>query len=158
MSLNKVMLIGHLGADPEVRQTTQGVPVVSLRVATSERYKDKRTGQDKEQTEWHSVVIWGRHDGDSIATVAEKYLKKGSKVYLEGKLQTRKWQDQNGNDRWSTEIVLRGFDAKLELLDRKEGGGRPPAPDSPDDYGQTKSSPAKNQVPAGLDDDDSIPF
>ena len=118
-SLNKVMLIGNLGADPEIRSFQNGGRVANLRIATSETWKD-RDGQRQERTEWHTVAIFS----DGLVNVVENYLKKGSKVFIEGKLQTRKWQDQSGNDRYSTEVVLRGFDGTLTMLDgRGEGGG-----------------------------------
>ncbi|WP_299196633.1 single-stranded DNA-binding protein [uncultured Erythrobacter sp.] len=119
-SLNKVMLIGNLGADPEVRSFQNGGKVCNLRIATSETWKDRNTGDRQERTEWHTVAIFS----EGLVNVAENYLKKGSKVYVEGQLQTRKWQDQNGQDRYSTEIVLRGFNGTLTMLDgRGEGGG-----------------------------------
>jgi len=119
-SVNKVILVGNLGADPEVRRLQSGDPVVNLRIATSESWRDKNSGERKEKTEWHQVVIFN----DNLAKVAEQYLKKGMKVYLEGQLQTRKWQDQNGNDRYSTEVVLQKFRGELQMLDsRGEGGG-----------------------------------
>lgn len=118
-SLNKVMLIGNLGADPEVRTFQNGGKVCNLRVATSERWKDRETGEPQERTEWHTVAIFN----EGLVRVAEQYLRKGSKVYIEGQLQTRKWQDQEGNDRYSTEVVLRGWGGTLHMLDRREGGG-----------------------------------
>src|SRR6201991_3009044 len=119
-SVNKVILIGNLGKDPEVRRTQDGRPIVNLRVATSDTWRDKATGERKEKTEWHRVVIFS----EGLAKVAEQYLKKGSKVYLEGALQTRKWQDQSGQDKYSTEVVLQGFNSNLTMLDgRGEGGG-----------------------------------
>ena len=119
-SVNKVIILGNLGRDPEVRTFQNGGKVCNLRIATSETWKDKNTGERREKTEWHSVAIFS----EGLVRVAEQYLKKGSKVYLEGKLQTRKWQDQSGNDRYSTEVVLQGFDASLVMLDaRGEGGG-----------------------------------
>jgi len=119
-SVNKVILVGNLGADPEVRRLQSGDPVVNLRIATSENWRDKNSGERREKTEWHQVVIFN----DNLAKVAEQYLKKGMKVYLEGQLQTRKWQDQNGNDRYSTEVVLQKFRGELQMLDsRGEGGG-----------------------------------
>ena len=117
-SVNKVILVGNLGADPEVRQFQNGGQVCNLRVATSETWKDKNTGERREKTEWHQVAIFS----EGLVRVAQNYLKKGSKIYLEGKLQTRKWQDQNGNDRYSTEVVLQGFDATLVMLDSAGGG------------------------------------
>ncbi len=119
-SLNKVMLIGNLGADPEIRSFQNGGRVCNLRIATSETWKDRNTGERQERTEWHTVAIFS----EGLVNVAENYLKKGSKVFIEGQLQTRKWQDQNGQDRYSTEIVLRGFNGTLTMLDgRGEGGG-----------------------------------
>ncbi|MEE2692219.1 MAG: single-stranded DNA-binding protein [Pseudomonadota bacterium] len=118
-SVNKVILIGNLGADPEVRQTQDGRPIANLRVATSETWKDRNTGERREKTEWHRVVIFS----EGLARVAEQYLKKGSKVYIEGQLQTRKWTDQSGQEKYSTEVVLQGFNATLVMLDgRREGG------------------------------------
>ena len=118
-SVNKVILIGNLGADPEVRQFSNGNKVCNLRVATSDTWKDKNTGERKEKTEWHSVAIFQ----EGLVRIAEQYLKKGSKVYIEGQLQTRKWQDQSGADKYSTEIVLQGFGGTLTMLDGANGGG-----------------------------------
>ena len=118
-SLNKVMLIGNLGADPEVRTFQNGGKVCNLRVATTETWKDRNSGERQERTEWHTVAIFN----EGLAGVAERYLKKGSKVYIEGQLQTRKWQDQNGNDRYSTEVVLRGPNSVMTMLDSAGGGG-----------------------------------
>ena len=119
-SLNKVMLIGNLGQDPEVRSFQNGGKVCNLRIATSEQWKDRNTGERQERTEWHTVAIFS----EGLISVCENYLKKGSKVFIEGKLQTRKWQDQNGQDRYSTEVVLRGFDGTLTMLDGPGGGQR----------------------------------
>lgn len=129
--VNKVILVGNLGADPESRSLNNGGEVVNLRIATSETWKD-RDGQRQERTEWHQVVIFNEH----IGKVAKDYLKKGSKCYLEGKLQTRKWTDQSGNDRYSTEVVIQRFGGELVLLDKREGGGR----DYGDGYGGSESS------------------
>lgn len=118
-SVNKVILVGNLGRDPEVRTFQNGGKVCNLRIATSETWKDKQSGERKERTEWHSVAIFN----EALAGVAERYLKKGSKVYIEGKLQTRKWQDQSGADRYTTEVVLQGFDGNLTMLDGPSGGG-----------------------------------
>ena len=118
-SVNKVILIGNLGADPEVRSFQNGGKVCSIRIATSESWKDRTSGERKERTEWHSVSIFS----EGLVSVAERYLRKGSKVYIEGQLRTRKWQDQQGQDRYTTEVVLQGFDAKLVMLDGREGGG-----------------------------------
>ncbi len=118
-SVNKVILVGNLGKDPEVRRMQDGRPVVNLSVATSESWRDKATGERKEKTEWHRVVIFN----EGLAKIAEQYLKKGSKIYLEGQLQTRKWTDQQGVDKYSTEVVLQGFNSALTMLDRAGGGG-----------------------------------
>lgn len=118
-SLNRVMLIGNLGRDPEVRSFQNGGKVCNLRIATSENWKDRNTGERREKTEWHSVSIFN----EGLVRVAEQYLKKGSKVYIEGALQTRKWQDQSGTDRYSTEVVLQGFGSTLTMLDGKGQGG-----------------------------------
>jgi single-strand DNA-binding protein len=117
-SVNKVILVGNLGRDPEVRRLNSGEPVVNLRIATSETWKDKASGERKEKTEWHSVVIFN----ENLARVAEQYLKKGSKVYVEGQLQTRKWQDQQGQEKYTTEIVLQRFRGELTILDSRGGG------------------------------------
>ncbi|MEX0684028.1 MAG: single-stranded DNA-binding protein [Dehalococcoidia bacterium] len=158
-SLNRVTLVGNCGGDPEIKQTTQGVPFANFSLATSESYKD-REGQKKEHTDWHRVTVWGRHDGDSLCTIVEKYVRKGSKILVEGQLKTRKWQAQDGTDRYSTEVVLRGFDAKLLLLGDSGGGGsRPPPPASPDEYGSSSSRPQANRPASDPDVDDSdIPF
>jgi len=118
-SVNKVILVGNLGRDPEVRSFQNGGKVVNLRIATSETWRDKATGERKERTEWHSVAIFN----ENIGKIAEQYLRKGSKVYVEGQLETRKWQDQSGADRYSTEVVLRPYTGSLTLLDGREGGG-----------------------------------
>ena len=118
-SVNKVILVGNLGRDPESRSFQNGGKVVNLRIATSENWKDRATGERKEKTEWHSVAIFN----ENLAKIAEQYLRKGSKVYIEGQLQTRKWQDNAGADRYSTEIVLGNFNGTLTLLDGREGGG-----------------------------------
>ena len=118
-SVNKVILVGNLGADPEIRQTKDGRPIANLSIATSESWKDRNTGERRDKTEWHRVVIFS----EGLAKIAQNYLKKGAKVYIEGQLQTRKWQDQNGQDRYSTEVVLQGFNATLTMLDSRGGGG-----------------------------------
>ncbi|MEI2299886.1 single-stranded DNA-binding protein [Ensifer sp. MJa1] len=119
-SVNKVILIGNVGADPEIRRTQDGRPIANLRIATSETWRDRNSGERKEKTEWHTVVVFN----EGLCKVVEQYVKKGAKLYIEGALQTRKWQDQNGNDRYSTEIVLQGFNSTLTMLDgRGEGGG-----------------------------------
>jgi len=146
-SVNKVILVGNLGADPEVRNLPSGGKVVNLSIATSENWKDKNTGEKKEKTEWHRVVIFG----DGLTRVAEQYLKKGSKVYIEGQLQTRKWQDQSGADKYSTEVVLQGFNSALVMLDGANGD-RAPSEGS----GSRPSKGGGSAAPGGLDDD--IPF
>lgn len=118
-SVNKVIIIGNLGRDPEVRSFQNGGKVCNLRIATSETWKDRNTGERRERTEWHSVAVFS----EGLVRVCEQYLRKGSKVYIEGKLQTRKWQDQSGQDRYSTEVVLQGFDATLVMLDGRNDGG-----------------------------------
>lgn len=156
-SLNKVMLIGHLGADPEIRRTSAGDPVATFRVATSESWKDKTTGEKKERTEWHTIVVFN----EGLAKVAEQYLKKGAKVYVEGQLSTRKWQGQDGQDRYTTEVVLQKFRGALEMLDRLPSN-RPPGADSPDQYGtqSSRGDTGRQQHPSrGVQDlDDDIPF
>lgn len=117
-SVNKVILVGNLGADPEVKSFQNGGRIANLRIATSEDWKDRQTGEKKERTEWHSVVL----QSDGLVGVAERFLKKGSKVYIEGQLRTRKWQDQSGNDRYTTEVSVGGFDGKLVMLDGARGG------------------------------------
>ena len=148
-SVNKVILVGNLGRDPEVRSMQNGGKVCNLSVATSERWKDRNTGEQQERTEWHRVVIFD----DRIVDVAERFLSKGSKVYLEGELQTRKWQDQSGQDRYTTEVVLRRFRGQLTMLDSRGGGGGGGFGESNDGYNQ--DAPA---APAGSDLDDEIPF
>lgn len=118
-SVNKVILVGNLGADPETRSFNNGGKVCNIRIATSENWKDRNSGERKERTEWHTVAIFS----EGLVSVAERYLRKGSKVYIEGQLRTRKWQDQQGQDRYTTEVVLQGFDAKLVMLDGPQGGG-----------------------------------
>jgi len=155
-SVNKVILIGNLGADPEIRRTQDGRPIANLRVATSESWRDKATGERREKTEWHRVVIFN----EGLCKIAEQYLKKGSKVYLEGALQTRKWTDKDGHERYSTEVVLQGFNSQLTMLDTRGGGGA----ESSDDFGSSGPSAARERKPAlagagkSADMDDEIPF
>lgn len=148
----RVELIGHLGADPEVKHTQSGNIVANLRVATSERWRDKQTGERKERTEWHRVVIWN----EGLAKVAEQYLKKGSKVFISGKLQTRKWTDQQNIERYSTEVVLQGFGSELVMLDGKEksNGERSDF----DDEQERKSAGNQSQRPLEKELNDEIPF
>jgi single-strand DNA-binding protein len=156
--VNKVILVGNLGADPESRSFSNGGEVVNLRIATSENWKD-RDGNRQERTEWHSVAIFN----ENLGRVAKNYLRKGSKVYIEGQLQTRKWQDQSGNDRYTTEIVLQKFRGELVLLDSREGsgGGRGALNEDYDDFGggapqRTQSRPQPAAFDTDLDDD--VPF
>lgn len=167
-SVNKVILVGNLGRDPEVRRLPSGSPVVNLRIATSENWRDRSSGERKEKTEWHSVVIFN----ENLAKVAEQYLRKGSKVYIEGQLQTRKWQDQSGQDRYSTEVVVQGFKGELTLLDSRGGGGGEAGDysDQGDDFGSSgpmsrgssgggRSGGGGRPAPGPSHDmDDEIPF
>jgi len=178
-SVNKVILVGNLGRDPESRSFQNGGKVVNLRIATSESWKDRSSGERREKTEWHSVAIFN----EPLANTAERYLRKGSKVYLEGQLQTRKWTDNEGKERYSTEVVLQGFNAVLVLLDRREGeggggGGRDwdeggssfggggssgggSSGGSSGSYGGGRSggsSPQRDNDPFGVDLDDDVPF
>ena len=164
--VNKVILVGNLGADPEARSLNNGGEVVNLRVATSESWSDKATGERKEKTEWHQVVIFN----ENLGRVAKNYLRKGSKVYLEGQIQTRKWTDNSGNDRYTTEVVLQRFRGELVLLDSREGsgGGRGSFNEDYDDLGagggssssgsstRTQSRPQPAAFDTDLDDD--VPF
>ncbi len=159
-SVNKVILVGNLGADPEVRHTQNGDPIVNLRLATSETWKDKSTGERRERTEWHRVVIFN----DNLGKIAEQYLRKGSKVYVEGQLQTRKWQDQSGNDRYSTEVVLQRFRGELTMLDSRNsggggsGGGQGGGYGGGDEGGGYDNGPVGGGNAGGSDFDDDIPF
>lgn len=164
MSLNRHEIIGRLGADPEARRTSNGDLIVSMRVVTSDTWRDKSTGEKKEKPEWHTVVIFN----PNIAKTAEQYLKKGNIVFISGKIRTRRWEDQNGNTRYSTETVLESFGGELELLPQGNGGGR--GTPSPDDYGATRTlDQSSNSEPSGnyansngggfaRDLDDEIPF
>ena len=156
-SVNKVILIGNLGADPEIRRTQDGRPIANLRVATSESWRDKATGERKEKTEWHRVVIFS----EGLCKIAEQYLKKGSKIYIEGQLQTRKYNDKDGVEKYSTEVVLQNFNSTLTMLDTRSGGGGG-ADASDDSFGSQGASPARKPAMAGAgkrgDMDDEIPF
>jgi single-strand DNA-binding protein len=169
-SVNKVILVGNLGADPEIRRLNSGEPVVNIRIATSESWRDKNSGERKEKTEWHNVVIFN----DQLAKVAEQYLKKGMKVYVEGQLQTRKWQDQTGADKYTTEVVLQKFRGELQMLDARgqgEGGqvgGYSGGGSRGSDFGQSSPNESFNRgggAPRGgggggssRELDDEIPF
>jgi single-strand DNA-binding protein len=160
-SVNKVILVGNLGKDPEIRRTQDGRPIANLSIATSETWRDKGTGERKEKTEWHRVVIFN----EGLCKVAEQYLKKGAKVYIEGQLQTRKWTDQSGVEKYSTEVVLQGFNSSLTMLDGRGGGASFGGDDAGGDFGSPgpSSAPPRRAVAAGArsnnnDMDDDIPF
>ena len=164
-SVNKVILVGNLGADPEVRHTQDGRPIVNLRLATSENWRDKQSGERKERTEWHRVVIFN----ENLAKVAEQYLKKGAKVYIEGQLQTRKYTDQQGQEKYSTEVVLQQYRGELTMLDSRGGGGGGMSEASDgDEFGQSNAlgrsragagAGAGGKAPAYARDlDDEVPF
>src|SRR6201996_3837174 len=159
-SVNKVILVGNLGKDPEIRRTQDGRPIANLSIATSETWRDKSTGERKEKTEWHRVVIFS----EPLCKIVEQYLKKGAKVYIEGALQTRKWTDQQGVEKYSTEVVLQGFNSTLTMLDgRGGGGGNFGSDDQGGDFGTGGPSSAapRRAVAAGArnsDMDDDIPF
>jgi single-strand DNA-binding protein len=165
-SVNKVILIGNLGADPEVRHAQDGTMIVNLRIATSENWRDKNSGERREKTEWHRVVIFN----ENLGKVAQQYLRKGAKVYLEGQLQTRKWTDQSGAERFSTEVVIPRFRGELTMLDGRSGGGAASGASGGDDYGDDYGAPAASPAPAARggqrssysppvnDMDDEIPF
>jgi single-strand DNA-binding protein len=164
-SVNKVILVGNLGKDPEIRRTQDGRPIANLRIATTETWRDKSSGERREKTEWHTVVIFS----EGLCRVAEQYLKKGAKVYIEGQLQTRKWQGQDGQDRYSTEVVLQGFNSVLTMLDARGGGASAAAGDEAarDDYAAPAgSSSSGNDVRRGSAEgggfdkkvDEDIPF
>jgi single-strand DNA-binding protein len=162
-SVNKVILIGNLGKDPEIRRTQDGRPIANLRIATSESWRDKATGERREKTEWHSVVIFN----ENLCRVVEQYLKKGSKIFVEGQLQTRKWQDQSGQDRYSTEVVLQGFNGNLTMLDGRssntgmqESGQAGYGADNGYSEGAKGGSAKGGSAKGGFDKqlDDEIPF
>jgi single-strand DNA-binding protein len=148
-SVNKVILIGNLGRDPEVRRTQAGDPIVHLNMATSESWKDRESGERREKTEWHRVVIFN----ENLGRIAEQYLRKGSKVYIEGQLQTRKWTDQSGVEKWTTEVVLQRYRGELTMLDGRRDGDRPPEPEGVG----ASAGPGPGSGP-GDDLDDEIPF
>lgn len=153
-SINKVILVGNLGADPRVSNTQNGTKIVTLNLATSDTWKDKLSGERKERTEWHRVVIFNAQ----LAETAERYLRKGSKVYVEGQLQTRKWEDQNGQERYTTEVVLQNFSGVLVMLDGRSGGEGGFA-GGEDPFGGSSSGWDNSQAPAASSDlDDDIPF
>jgi single-strand DNA-binding protein len=157
-SVNKVILVGNLGKDPEVRRTQDGKPIVNFSVATSENWRDKATGERKEKTEWHRVVVFN----ENIAKVAEQYLKKGSTVYIEGQLQTRKWTDKDGVEKYSTEVVLQNFNGVLTMIGGRPGGGGADTGSGGDDFGQSspmdrpRGSASKQSFSRDIDDE--VPF
>jgi len=165
-SVNKVILVGNLGRDPEIRRTQDGRPIANLRLATSENWRDRNSGERRERTEWHTVVIFN----EGLCRVAEQYLRKGSKIYIEGQLQTRKWEDQNGQERYSTEVVLQNYNSSLQMLDSRQAGGMGGGMAEPGmDYNSGRSEFGQSQPldkPAsggmggsgGGDLDDEIPF
>lgn len=163
-SVNKVILVGNLGADPEIRRTQDGRPIANLRIATSESWRDKGSGERRDRTEWHRVVIFS----EGLCRVAEQYLRKGAKVYIEGQLQTRKWQDQSDQDRYSTEVVLQGFGSTLTMLDGRNGGGGGMSDGGQSDYDNMGGGYDEPRRPAGGSGggsggfdkplDDEIPF
>ena len=163
-SLNKVMLIGNLGADPEIRSMNNGGKVCTLSIATSESWKDKNTGEKREKTEWHRVVVFG----EGLVRVCENYLKKGSKIFVEGSLQTRKWQDKSGNDKYTTEVVLQGFGGTLTMLDSRNSGGGGGGYNQDPGYGGgsggggggggSRQASAQEGPKEDFDMDDDIPF
>lgn len=151
--MNRAQLIGNLGSQPEIKSTSNGRRYARLSLATNETWRDKQTGEKKERVEWHTVMVWA----EGLVGLCEKYLSKGSKVYLEGKISTRKWQDKDGHDRWSTEVVLQGFDSKIIMLDSK-GSGRPD-PQEPEGYSAADYQAAKSgEQTVCADLDDEIPF
>ena len=164
-SVNKVILIGNLGADPEIRRTQDGRPIANLRLATTDSWRDRTTGERKERTEWHRVVVFS----EGLCKVVEQYLKKGARIYVEGSLQTKKWQDQQGQDRYTTEVILQNFNSALVMLDRVGGGSFGPDEGGGSDFGAGSgsgrpSAPARQPAMAGTgggrreDMDDEIPF
>jgi len=155
-SVNKVILVGNLGADPEIRRTQDGRPIANLRLATSESWRDKNTGERREKTEWHRIVVFN----EGLCKVIEQYVKKGAKLYIEGALQTRKWTDQSGVEKYSTEVVLQGFNSTLTMLDGKGGGGSSGGDygggSSSDDFGGGSGGGGRGNFSQDLDDE--IPF
>lgn len=151
--INKVILVGNLGQDPEVRYMPSGGAVTNITIATSESWKDKSTGEQKEKTEWHRVVLFGK-----LAEVAGEYLLKGSQVYIEGQLQTRKWQDQNGQDRYSTEVVVQGFNGVMQMLGGKQQSGQQSQPQQPQQRAPQQPAPQQQYNEPPMDFDDDIPF
>lgn len=151
--LNRAQLIGHVGKDPDVRNTQSGAKVASFSVATTEKWKDRETGEMKERTEWHRIVCWG----DGLVSVIEKYVSKGQQIFIEGRISTREYEDKDGQKRWTTEIVVQGLDGRVQLLGKREGGNRPPAPDvPPEGRPSARSNGAHGYIGDGIDAE--IPF
>ncbi|MEM9223382.1 MAG: single-stranded DNA-binding protein [Pseudomonadota bacterium] len=158
-SVNKVILIGNLGADPEIRRTQDGRPIANLRLATTESWRDRNTGDRREKTEWHRVVVFS----EGLCRVVEQYLRKGSKIYVEGQLQTREWEDQQGQKRYTTEVALQGFGGTLVMLDGRSGGGDAGGSyggggSYGSDRGSSSGGPSGPASPADAPYDDDIPF
>lgn len=162
-SVNKVILVGNVGADPEIRRTQDGRPIANIRLATSESWRDRNSGERREKTEWHRIVIFN----EGLCKVVEQYVKKGAKLYIEGQIQTRKWEDQSGQERYSTEVVLQGFNSTLTMLDSRGGGGGGSDYSSGGDFGSSRpmeqerggsSSGGGGNAPPADDFDDEIPF
>jgi single-strand DNA-binding protein len=151
--INKVILVGNLGQDPEIRYTADGRPIANFSIATSESWKDKNSGEKREKTEWHRVVVFGK-----LAEICGEYLSKGRQVYIEGKLQTRKWQGQDGQDRYTTEIVIDSFNGTMQMLGTREGGGGGPRPAAGGGSGGHKQDQGYPQQPYQNDKEDDIPF
>ena len=152
-SVNRAIIVGNLGADPEIRRTQDGKPIANLSVATSESWRDKNTGEKREKTEWHRVVVFN----EGLCKVIEQYLAKGSKVYLEGQLQTRKWQDQSGQDRYSTEVVLQGFGSTLTMLDANNSQGSNRSQSNGNDYESQSQGFTQSEFNQPIEEDE-IPF
>jgi len=150
-SVNKVILLGNIGKDPDIKSTQNGSKLASFSIATSKRWKDKQTQEYKDKTEWHKVVVFG----EGLVDIIDKYVKKGSKVYIEGELQTRKWQDQSGNDRYTTEVILQGFNSTLTLLDNK-GNSSSLSEKTGENIIENEASSSQNEKDSSIDDD--IPF
>ena len=150
-SVNKVILLGNLGRDPDIRSMQSGSKMASFSIATSKRWKDKSTGEQKDKTSWHNIVVFG----DGLVDIVEKYVKKGSKIYIEGELQTRKWQDQEGNDRYTTEVIIQGYNCNLTLLDSRNTNNLE-APDQSSSNDQISNN--DSQVKDSPDTEDDIPF
>ena len=151
--INKVILVGNLGQDPEIRYTADGRPIANFSIATSESWKDKNSGEKREKTEWHRVVVFGK-----LAEICGEYLSKGRQVYIEGKLQTRKWQGQDGQDRYTTEVVIDGFNGTMQMLGSREGGGGGPRPAAGGGGGGYQQDQGYPQQPYQNDKEDDIPF